>query len=363
MPEFVAFPGFPSTYVFDEKRSEHAYPQSYRVNMVRQSHMHDEELIRCRWAGTKPHFIPYHDEEWGIPVHDDRRHFEMLILEGAQAGLSWSTILLRREGYRRAFAGFDPRKVARFTDRKQASLLQDTGIIRNRLKIKSAVNNAQAFLKVQEQFGTFDHYVWKFVGGKPKINFWTDMSQVPATSPESDALSKDLKQRGFQFVGSTVIYAHMQATGLVNDHTTDCFRHPSNIPGRTFSPAKLPGPVNSLSGIQIKRVYDSPSPHDGVRILIDRLWPRGLSKNAAKVDVWLKDLAPSATLRTWFQHDPARWRAFQKRYAHELGQHSGALETLRVFAQQGPVTLLYGAHNQDCNHAVALKAYVTRHQP
>lgn len=198
--------------------------------MEHQSHDQGQELIRCGWVGTKPHFIPYHDEEWGIPVHDDRRHFEMLILEGAQAGLSWSTILLRREGYRRAFAGFDPTKVARFDASKKALLLQDPGIIRNRLKIESAITNAQAFLKVQEQFGAFDQYVWEFVGGKPKINYWTDMSQIPATTPESDALSKDLKQRGFRFVGTTVIYAHMQASGLVNDHTTDCFRHPTNIP-------------------------------------------------------------------------------------------------------------------------------------
>ncbi|MEX2494265.1 MAG: DNA-3-methyladenine glycosylase I [Nitrospirales bacterium] len=183
--------------------------------------------IRCGWVGEKPHFIPYHDEEWGVPVHDDYRHFEMLILEAAQAGLSWSTILLRREGYRKAFAGFDPAQVARFDARKQTSLLNNTGIIRNRLKIRSASTNAKAFLEVQDEFGSFDAYVWQFVGGSPKINFWENMAQVPATTPESDALSKDLKKRGFSFVGSTVMYAHMQAAGLVNDHTTDCFRHPS----------------------------------------------------------------------------------------------------------------------------------------
>jgi DNA-3-methyladenine glycosylase I len=178
---------------------------------------------RCGWVGGKPHFIRYHDQEWGVPVHSDRKHFEMLLLEGAQAGLTWETILLRRDGYRRAFAEFDPKKVARFTAKKKALLLDNPGIIRNRLKIDSAVTNAQAFLSVQEEFGSFDHYVWQFVGGKQKMNRWPRMTQVPATSPESDALSKDLKKRGFRFVGSTIIYAYMQAVGLVNDHTSDCF--------------------------------------------------------------------------------------------------------------------------------------------
>jgi len=178
---------------------------------------------RCGWVGGKPHFIRYHDQEWGVPVHSDRKHFEMLLLEGAQAGLTWETILLRRDGYRRAFAEFDPKKVARFTAKKKALLLDNPGIIRNRLKIDSAVTNAQAFLSVQEEFGSFDRYVWQFVGGKQKMNCWPRMTQVPATSPESDALSKDLKKRGFRFVGSTIIYAYMQAVGLVNDHTSDCF--------------------------------------------------------------------------------------------------------------------------------------------
>jgi DNA-3-methyladenine glycosylase I len=178
---------------------------------------------RCGWVGGKSHFIAYHDREWGVPIHDDRKHFEMLLLEGAQAGLTWETILLRRDGYRRAFAEFDPKKVARFTAKKKAVLLKNPGIIRNRLKIDSAVTNAQAFLTVQEEFGSFDRYIWQFVGGKPKVNRWARMSQVPATSPESDALSKDLKHRGFRFVGSTIVYAYMQAAGLVNDHTTDCF--------------------------------------------------------------------------------------------------------------------------------------------
>lgn len=179
--------------------------------------------IRCRWVGGKPHFIRYHDQEWGVPVHSDRKHFEMLLLEGAQAGLSWETILLRREGYRQAFAGFDPVKVSKFNGKKKSALLQDSGIIRNRLKIDSAVTNAQAFLSVQEEFGSFDRYVWHFVEGKPKVNRWARMSQVPATSVESDALSKDLKKRGFRFVGSTIVYAYMQAIGMVNDHTADCF--------------------------------------------------------------------------------------------------------------------------------------------
>ena len=181
--------------------------------------------IRCGWVGGKPHFIAYHDPEWGVPVHDDRKHFEMLLLEGAQAGLTWETILLRRDGYRRAFAEFVPEKVARFTAKRKALLLKNPGIIRNRLKIDSAVTNAQAFLAVQEEVGSFNRYVWQFVGGKPKVNRWTRMSQVPATIPESDALSKDLKKRGFRFVGSTIVYAYMQAGGLVNDHTTDCFLH------------------------------------------------------------------------------------------------------------------------------------------
>ncbi|MFI5248232.1 MAG: DNA-3-methyladenine glycosylase I [Nitrospirales bacterium] len=178
---------------------------------------------RCWWVGGKPHFIRYHDREWGVPVHSDRKLFEMLLLEGAQAGLTWETILLRREGYRQAFALFDPKKVARFTAKKKALLLKNPGIIRNRLKIDSAVTNAQAFLSVQEEFGSFNRYVWQFVGGKPKVNRWARKSQVPATSTESEALSKDLKTRGFRFVGSTIVYAYMQAVGLVNDHTADCF--------------------------------------------------------------------------------------------------------------------------------------------
>ena len=181
---------------------------------------------RCRWAeGVNLDYIRYHDEEWGVPVRDDRTQFEFLILEGAQAGLSWSTILNKREGYRKAFAGFDPEKVARFTKKRIERLLQEPAIVRNRLKVESAVTNAKAFLAVQEEFGSFCDYVWGFVDGSPIQNRFRRDADVPATSPESDALSKDLKKRGFKFVGSTIVYAHMQATGLVNDHVTACFRY------------------------------------------------------------------------------------------------------------------------------------------
>ena len=179
--------------------------------------------IRCGWVGAKPHMIRYHDEEWGRPVHKDRKHFEMLLLEGAQAGLTWDTILRRRDGYREAFAGFDPKKVARFTAKTKAVLLKNPGIIRNRLKIESSVTNAQAFLAVEKEFGSFDAYVWSFVGGEPIVNRWKRMKDVPATNVVSDTLSKDLKKRGFRFVGSTIMYAYMQAIGMVNDHTTDCY--------------------------------------------------------------------------------------------------------------------------------------------
>lgn len=183
-------------------------------------------LTRCSWAeGVSDAYLAYHDREWGVPVHDDRVHFEFLVLEGAQAGLSWATVLHKREGYRRAFAGFDPEQVARFSDRKIEQLLQDPGIIRNRLKIEAAVANARAFLRLQEEFGSFDRYVWGFVGGRPIVNRRRTMQDIPATSPESDALSKDLRQRGFKFVGSTIVYAHMQAVGMVNDHLISCFRY------------------------------------------------------------------------------------------------------------------------------------------
>ncbi len=179
---------------------------------------------RCPWAENEIHH-DYHDREWGVPSHDDRHLFEMLLLEGAQAGLSWSTILKKRENYRRAFAGFDPVKVARFDARKKASLLQDAGIVRNRLKIEAAVVNARAFLAVQKEFGSFDRYVWTFVGGAPIQHDFTRSAQIPARTAESDALSQDLKRRGFKFVGTTICYAFMQATGMVNDHLVSCPRH------------------------------------------------------------------------------------------------------------------------------------------
>lgn len=183
-------------------------------------------IERCPWSqGVDAAYERYHDEEWGVPVRDDRVHFEFLILESAQAGLSWWTILRKRDGYRRAFADFDATKVARFTPRTIEKLLGDPAIVRNRHKIEAAVSNARGFLKIQEELGSFDRYVWEFVGGKPIVNRWRKMSEVPPTSPESDALSKDLKKRGFKFVGSTIGYAYMQATGLVNDHLVGCFRY------------------------------------------------------------------------------------------------------------------------------------------
>jgi DNA-3-methyladenine glycosylase I len=182
------------------------------------------DLIRCRWA-SNPLAIQYHDEEWGTPVRDDRTFFEFLVLEGAQAGLSWDTILQKRLNYRKAFNNFDPKKVAKYDATKQKILLNNPGIIRNRLKVASAVSNAKAFLAVQKEFGSFDKYIWQFVGGKPKINSWKTGQRLPASTTESDAMSKDLKKRGFNFVGSTICYAFMQATGMVNDHAVECFRY------------------------------------------------------------------------------------------------------------------------------------------
>lgn len=183
-------------------------------------------VTRCGWAeGVNEAYIEYHDSEWGVPVTDDRTQFEFLILEGAQAGLSWSTILNKRNGYRKNFADFDPQKVARFTEKRIEKILTDPGIVRNRLKVHSAVTNARAFLDIQEACGTFATYIWQFVDGRPIQNRFRRMADVPATSPVSDAISKDMKKRGFRFVGSTIIYAHMQATGLVNDHLVSCFRH------------------------------------------------------------------------------------------------------------------------------------------
>jgi DNA-3-methyladenine glycosylase I len=179
---------------------------------------------RCAWVSIDdPLMLEYHDREWGVPVHDDRKHFEFLLLEAAQAGLSWSIVLKKREGYRRAFSEFDPEKVARYTDKRVQKLTSDTAIIRNRMKIEAAIRNARAFLAIQEEVGSFDAYCWRFVDGRPKVNRWKAMREIPATSLESDAFSKDLKHRGFSFVGSTVVYAHMQAVGMVNDHLIDCF--------------------------------------------------------------------------------------------------------------------------------------------
>jgi DNA-3-methyladenine glycosylase I len=188
-------------------------------------------LIRCAWART-PLSIAYHDAEWGVPVHDDQLLFELITLEGAQAGLSWETILRKREHYRRAFAAFDPARVARFTPARLERLLLDPGLVRNRLKIASTISNAAAFRAVQREHGSFDAYVWGFVDGAPRVNAWRSPSDLPARTAQSDALSRDLRRRGFRFVGSTICYAFMQAVGMVNDHTVACFRHPRNLRGR-----------------------------------------------------------------------------------------------------------------------------------
>ena len=189
-------------------------------------HLFGVTISRCTWVGPDALMQRYHDREWGVPVHNDRTHFEFLLLEGAQAGLSWAIVLNKRDGYRRAFSQFDPQKVARFTDNRRRKLMLDPGIVRNRLKIDAAVRNARAFLAVQEEFGSFNAYCWRFVGGEPLVGRRKSMRDVPASSPESDLFSRDLKQRGFSFVGSTVLYAYMQAVGLVNDHLMTCFRYP-----------------------------------------------------------------------------------------------------------------------------------------
>ena len=183
------------------------------------------EKKRCDWSGSDPIYVDYHDHEWGVPVWDDRKQFEFLVLESAQAGLSWFTILKRRNGYRRLYEGFDPEKVVRFDESRIQTMLKDTGIIRNRKKIESSINNARRFLEVREQYGSFCNYFWGFTDGKQVVNHFLSMNDIPATTPLSDTITKDMKQRGFQFLGSTILYAHMQATGLVNDHIVDCFRH------------------------------------------------------------------------------------------------------------------------------------------
>mgnify|MGYP001826317170 FL=1 len=182
-------------------------------------------VTRCDWPGSDPLMVEYHDDEWGVPVHDDRKHFEFLVLDGAQAGLSWATVLKKRSRYRQVFDGFRPEIVATYDDKKIAELLADPGIIRNKLKINSAIRNARALLAVQEEFGSFDDYIWQFVDGRTLVNRWKRMDQIPASTKESDAMSKDLKQRGFNFVGTTISYAYMQAAGMVNDHVVSCFRH------------------------------------------------------------------------------------------------------------------------------------------
>lgn len=191
------------------------------------------DKLRCEWAGTDPRYVAYHDEEWGVPVHDEPLLFEFLILEGAQAGLSWSTILNKRDNYREAFAGFDPARVAAFDNERVALLLANPGIVRNQLKINSAISNAQSFLEIQEEFGRFDHYIWQFVDRMPIQNAWTSMAEVPAETKVSQAMSRDLKKRGFRFVGPTICYAFMQAVGMVNDHITTCYRY-TEINGKTL---------------------------------------------------------------------------------------------------------------------------------
>lgn len=192
----------------------------------------EQHLSRCSWVDlTKEDYVAYHDREWGVPVHDDRLLFEFIILEGAQAGLSWYTVLRKRESYRAAFDNFEPKIVAEYNDAKVAELLGNPGIIRNRQKVHAAIGNAKGFLEVQKEFGSFDAYIWGFVGGKPKLSAFKDVAEIPSTSRESDELSKDLRQRGFKFVGSTICYAHMQGTGMVNDHTLDCFRRQEIIDG------------------------------------------------------------------------------------------------------------------------------------
>lgn len=182
-------------------------------------------MKRCPWCGNDELYIKYHDEEWGVPVHDDRKHFEFLVLESAQAGLSWLTVLKKRENYRKAYDNFDAQKVSQYDEVKIQELMQNAGIIRNRRKIEASINNAKRFLEIQEEFGSFDNYIWSFVDSKPVKNHWKDLSQMPATSDLSDRVSQDLKKRGFKFLGSTIVYAHLQATGLINDHLVDCFRY------------------------------------------------------------------------------------------------------------------------------------------
>ncbi|MGB8648731.1 MAG: DNA-3-methyladenine glycosylase I [Anaerolineae bacterium] len=184
-----------------------------------------DTLTRCAWSGADPLYIAYHDQEWGVPMHDDRKLFELLCLEGAQAGLSWSTILHKRKNYRKAFDRFNPRKIARYDEEKVAALLQDPGIVRNRLKVRAFIENARTFLQIQKEFGTFDAFIWQFVGGRPRANAWRTLKEIPAFTTEAEAMSKELRRRGFRFVGPTICYAFMQSAGMVNDHMVECFRY------------------------------------------------------------------------------------------------------------------------------------------
>lgn len=196
---------------------------SLTVIMIVNNIRRELQMNRCPWCGTDKLYVKYHDEEWGVPVHDDKKHFEFLVLESAQAGLNWLTILRKRENYRKAYDNFDAAKVAQYDENKVNELMQNAGIIRNKRKIEASINNAKRFLEIQKEFGSFDYYIWSFVNNEPVINYWEDISQIPATSELSDKVSKDLKARGFKFLGSTIVYAHLQATGLINDHLTTCF--------------------------------------------------------------------------------------------------------------------------------------------
>lgn len=201
-------------------------------------------LTRCPWCGTDELYVKYHDEEWGVPVHDDKKHFEFLVLESAQAGLSWITILRKRENYRKAYDDFDVEKVARYDEAKINELLQNKGIIRNRKKIEASINNARRFIEIQKEFGSFSRYIWSFVGNRPVVNYWNDITELPASSGLSDKISRDLKKRGFKFLGSTIVYSHLQATGIINDHLVSCFRHKEVSKTCTLT-HRLPMPVIS----------------------------------------------------------------------------------------------------------------------
>jgi DNA-3-methyladenine glycosylase I len=301
----------------------------------------------------------YHDEDWGVPLHDDQRLFEFLLLEGAQAGLSWQTILRKRDNYRHAFDGFDPHKVARYGKRKVESLLKDEGIVRNRLKVEGAVKNAKAFLAVQAEHGTFDAFIWPFVGGAPRQNRYRAMEDLPAQTDEAVAMSKALKKLGFTFVGPTICYAMMQATGMVNDHEIGCFRHGEVAKMATGRSRPRKGKGAAAERIAVKRVYEPAAAADGVRILVDRLWPRGLKKEAIEAR-WLRDVSPSTALRRWAHDGDDRYAGFCARYAAELEAEpaAAALEELLAETRRGKVTLLFAAKDEEHNNATALRTYL-----